>query len=631
MSWWHDFHFLRPWWLLGLIIPCLIYVFSYRRAAARSAWYKVCDENLLNFLLVKNDGEKNSASSAAAALAALFLVFALAGPSWIKKENPALSVENPVMILLNMSGGMWNKDVSPSRIERAKYVIKDLTKELKNTESGLIVYSKEPFMITPLSEDFSIIDNMMPALLPNIMPQDGDRLDRAIDLAVERMTGAGLQNGSIIVISSDVGERFDAALSSAAAAYDKGFGVNVINVSSKIGDKLKMVADKGNGLYLNYNQNMENLVDKINDITAKEIKQSQNMQTVWEDGGWYLLWIPALFILFFFRRGFLAALFICFALTSTAQADWFLNDNQSALRKFKRQEYAEAAKQFKDFQWKAAAEYKNGDYSSAYENFSKKDDAVSLYNQGNALAKGGKIAEAIKKYEEALQKQPDFEDAEFNLEYLKKQQQQQNQQQQNKNNKKQNESQKQQNKSQSQSENSQNKPENDKQSESNAENERQNNKQGAENLQSQKGSEQSQDADKQASQQQNEQRGKNDEAQKQQNEMSAENAAQQQSSENRQNQTDSKNIASEPENNKANDAPMPDGQNIDETRFKSAENGEEEQQGMSVGTDDEKSAEEQERIRARMQKFRQIPEDKGGLLRAMIYKEYAKKRYNDSK
>ncbi len=631
MSWWHDFHFLRPWWLLGLIIPCLIYVFSYRRAAARSAWYKVCDENLLNFLLVKNDGAKNSTSSAAAALAALFLVFALAGPSWIKKENPALSVENPVMILLNMSGDMWNKDVSPSRIERAKYVIKDLTKELKNTESGLIVYSKEPFMITPLSEDFSIIDNMMPALLPNIMPQDGDRLDRAIDLAVERMTGAGLQNGSIIVISSDVGERFDAALSSAAAAYDKGFGVNVINVSSKIGDKLKMVADKGNGLYLNYNQNMENLVDKINDITAKEIKQSQNMQTVWEDGGWYLLWIPALFILFFFRRGFLAALFICFALTSTAQADWFLNDNQSALRKFKRQEYAEAAKQFKDFQWKAAAEYKNGDYSSAYENFSKKDDAVSLYNQGNALAKGGKIAEAIKKYEKALQKQPDFEDAEFNLEYLKKQQQQQNQQQQNKNNKKQNESQKQQNKSQSQSENSQNKPENDKQSESNAENERQNNKQGAENSQSQKGSEQSQDADKQASQQQNEQHGKNDEAQKQQNEMSAENAAQQQSSENRQNQADSKNIASEPENNKANDAPMSDGQNIDETRFKSAENGEEEQQGMSVGTDDEKSAEEQEKIRARMQKFRQIPEDKGGLLRAMIYKEYAKKRYNDSK
>lgn len=112
---------------------------------------------------------------------------ALAGPTWLKKENPALSVENPVMILLNMSGEMWNKDVSPSRIERAKYVIKDLTKSLKNTESGMIVYSKEPFMITPLTEDTSLIDNIMSALQLDIMPQDGDRLDRAIELAVSRM------------------------------------------------------------------------------------------------------------------------------------------------------------------------------------------------------------------------------------------------------------------------------------------------------------------------------------------------------------------------------------------------------------------------------------------------------------
>ena len=96
MSWWQDFHFLRPWWLLGLIVPCLVYVFSYRQAAARSAWYKVCDKNLLDFLLVKSGDSKAGASSATAAAAALFLVLALAGPSWIKKENPALSVENTI-------------------------------------------------------------------------------------------------------------------------------------------------------------------------------------------------------------------------------------------------------------------------------------------------------------------------------------------------------------------------------------------------------------------------------------------------------------------------------------------------------------------------------------------------------
>ena len=294
MTWFQDFHFLRPWWLLGLIIPAAVYVFTYKNSQIQSAWQKVCDKNLLDYLLIKNNGTKGYKASVSAALITLFLVMALAGPTWLKKENPALSVENPVMILLNMSGEMWNKDVSPSRIERAKYVIKDLTKSLKNTESGLIVYSKEPFMITPLTEDTSLIDNIMSALQLDIMPQDGDRLDRAIELAVSRMQKTGLPHGNLIVITSNVGERFDAALTGASQASDAGFDVNIVNISKTTNDKLQMVADKGNGLYLNYQQSLAPLIQKINDITAKEIKQSKNMQTVWEDMGWYLLWLPVL-------------------------------------------------------------------------------------------------------------------------------------------------------------------------------------------------------------------------------------------------------------------------------------------------------------------------------------------------
>ena len=53
----------------------------------------------------------------------------------------------------------------------------------------------------------------------------------------------------------------------------------------------------------------------------------------------------------------------------------------------------------------------------------------------------------------------------------------------------------------------------------------------------------------------------------------------------------------------------------------------EEQKSVSIEASDKQSPEEREKIRARMQKFRKIPEDKGGLLRAFIKKEYAKKRY----
>ena len=580
--WWQDFHFLRPYWLIGLILPVLIYLQSYSQQKAESAWSKVCDENLLDFLLIKSNGEKRKWPMISAVVTVLFLVVALAGPTWSKKSNPALSVENPVMIMLNMSGDMWQKDVSPSRIERAKYVIKDLVKTLKNTESGLIVYSKEPFMITPLTEDAAIIDNLLPALEMNIMPENGDRLDRAIDLAVERMQEAALPSGNIVVLTANVGERFDAALESASKAAAAGYDVDIVNMSSQNNDKLKMVAEKGRGLYISYNKGLDLLIKKINDITAKEIKQSQNMQTVWNDMGWYFLWLPALLLLGYFRRCLLVIMVMFLLFGQPVQASWFLNDNQEALKNFKEHNYGAAAEKFTDTQWKASAAYKSGDYDAAFKNFAKGNDVTALYNQGNALAKGGKIDEAIKKYEEVLQQQPDFEDAKFNLEYLKKQQKQNNQ------NQSKNNDNKQQQKQQQSEQQKQQQSEQQKQQQSEQQNQQQ--------------------QSEQQKQQQSEQQNQQQQSEKQNQQQQSEQQNQQQQSEQQKQQQQSEQQNQQQQSEQQNQQP-------------------EEQKSVSIGASDKQSSAEREKIRARMQKFRKIPEDKGGLLRAFIKKEYAKKRY----
>ena len=627
--WWQDFHFLRPYWLIGLILPVLIYLQSYSQQKAESAWSKVCDENLLDFLLIKSNGEKRKWPMISAVVAVLFLVVALAGPTWSKKSNPALSVENPVMIMLNMSGDMWQKDVSPSRIERAKYVIKDLVKTLKNTESGLIVYSKEPFMITPLTEDAAIIDNLLPALEMNIMPENGDRLDRAIDLAVERMQEAALPSGNIVVLTANVGERFDAALESASKAAAVGYDVDIVNMNSQNNDKLKMVAEKGRGLYISYNKGLDLLIKKINDITAKEIKQSQNMQTVWNDMGWYFLWLPALLLLGYFRRGLLVIVVMFLLFGQPVQASWFLNDNQEALKNFKEQNYGAAAEKFTDTQWKASAAYKSGDYDAAFKNFAKGNDVTALYNQGNALAKGGKIDEAIKKYEEVLQQKPDFEDAKFNLEYLKKQQKQNNQNQSKNNDNKQQQNQQQQSEQQKQQQSEQqNQQQQSEQQKQQQQSEQQNQQQQSEQQNQQQQSEQQnqqQQSEQQNQQQQSEQQNQQQQSEQQNQQQQSEQQNQQQQSEqqNQQQQSEQQNQQQQSEQQKQQQSE----QQNQQQQSKQQKQQPEEQKSVSIEASDKQSPEEREKIRARMQKFRKIPEDKGGLLRAFIKKEYAKKRY----
>lgn len=113
-----NFHFLRPLFLLLLFIPLFLY-FKTRthQSITDSAWEKVCDKQLLDFLLIKKHGKTKYGLKTLATIIFILLPLALAGPCWQKKENPALSVNNPLILALNTSGGMWSKDVSPSRIE----------------------------------------------------------------------------------------------------------------------------------------------------------------------------------------------------------------------------------------------------------------------------------------------------------------------------------------------------------------------------------------------------------------------------------------------------------------------------------------------------------------------------------
>ena len=424
---WNAFHFLRPWLLLLLFIPLLFYGRYFRGIRNQSSWEKVCDKNLLNFLLIKGSSAQRKILGHLALIGMIAAIIAAAGPSWIKTEIPSLAPENPTVMLLNLSSEMKMKDLTPSRLDRAKYKIKDILALLPNAQKGLIVYTSEPFIITPLTDDGKLIDNLLPAVTEDIMPANGDRLDRAIELAVEKFRNASYQRGEIIVFAPDVGERFDLALDAAKKAKQMNFHVNIAATTAKSAEKLQMIAEAGGGYYWNLQNGDKTLQKLAAEISGNpgELEESANWHTVWLDYGYYLLAVPMLCCLYFFRKGILVLLL--FAATP-AEAGFFLNGNQEGLKHFEASDFQEASRQFTDPLWKGAAYYRMGDYDKAYEEYAKASGVTALYNQGNALAKSGKTDEAIKKYEEVLKKNPNHEDAKFNLEYLK-QQQQQNQQQ----------------------------------------------------------------------------------------------------------------------------------------------------------------------------------------------------------
>jgi Ca-activated chloride channel family protein len=96
---------------------------------------------------------------------------------------------------------------------------------------------------------------------------------------------------------------------------------------------------------------------------------------------------------------------------------WFRKDQQG-MQLLQKGAPKEAAEAFESPAWRGVADYRTGNYQRAEKDFGQYQDAVSNYNRGNTLALQGKYPEAITAYEKALQKNPNFEDAQYNLDLI---------------------------------------------------------------------------------------------------------------------------------------------------------------------------------------------------------------------
>ena len=126
---------------------------------------------------------------------------------------------------------------------------------------------------------------------------------------------------------------------------------------------------------------------------------------------------------FAFRKGLvLGLLLFVLPVAEPAHAfDWadlWLTKDQQAQRLLEEGEAADAAQLFEDPRWRAVANYRAGDYGGSAAGFGNLDDATSLYNLGNALAKLGEFESAIGAYDEVLEMNPGDEDARYNRDLL---------------------------------------------------------------------------------------------------------------------------------------------------------------------------------------------------------------------
>ncbi len=463
-----DFHFERPLWFLALVPAAVVLWHAVRAAGQGSAWRDAVDAHLLRHLALPADGGRESWPFWLLGVGWLSAVLAMAGPSWERVPQPTTQTLEPIVVALDMSASMDGQDVTPSRLARARYKLQDVLARNAGGQVGLVIYSDEPFVASPLTDDARVIGEMVPTLTSDIMPGRGSRPDRAIEQSVALLEQAGVPGGRIVLFTDSAGDDPAATRAAAARAAASGRVVSVLGVGTEEGtslpdgrgglartaageiflarlptDELETVAAAGDGRFARVTAGEADLnVLVAQSLSATEVDESTLRSAdveIWKDAGIYLLFLPVLLAPFAFRRGWLAAALLVLALGAPQPARaslwedlWKTRDQQGAAA-LEAGDAAAASDLFESPEWRAAADYEEGDYESAEAQFAALDGHTNRYNLGNSLARTGALEEAIAAYDEVLAVTPDHEDAKFNrdlVEELLKQQQQQEQQQQ---------------------------------------------------------------------------------------------------------------------------------------------------------------------------------------------------------
>ena len=420
-----SIHFLRPWWLLALLVLPLLAWWWRSQAQRRNPWREVVDAHLLPHLLEGEAADRTRAWPRWLALAAGALaIVALAGPGIGKDEQPLWQAQEPLVIALDLSSATLTRDLPPTRLAQARAKLAILLRERAGGQVGLVVFAGDAFTVAPLTEDAANIALFLDALAPGVMPEDGHRADRAIAWSQGLMRQAGFERGQILLLT----DRADGTdIAAAAKANAAGYRVSVLGLGTARGGvfdtseglgqarldapALRRLAASGGGSYQSLSPGDGDLRALGVLDTRQESGTTVRGQKVarWRDGGYWLLPLVMLLCLPLFRRGgAFAVLLACAMLLPTAPASAQAPPAPGGSL-WQRADQAEHAR-MQD----GIAAYQQKDYPRAIERFSTVGGAEGQYNLGNALAKAKRYDDAIAAYDRALALQPGMKDAAFN-------------------------------------------------------------------------------------------------------------------------------------------------------------------------------------------------------------------------
>lgn len=195
----HSPHFL---WLLVPLVLLFSWELARHTARAVAAWPKIARAWAGAFDV--SLGAKHTTAENRPRIWLWFglalCIVALARPQWGVIEEQVFDQSREVLIAVDLSRSMLAQDVKPSRLDRSKLLITSLLDELKGERVGLVLFAGTAFLQAPLSSDYEVLREFLPALNPDYLPEGGSNYKAMLEAAMSAF-GTSTADRYLIILS----------------------------------------------------------------------------------------------------------------------------------------------------------------------------------------------------------------------------------------------------------------------------------------------------------------------------------------------------------------------------------------------------------------------------------------------
>ena len=131
----------------------------------------------------------------------VLLMAAVARPYWGSQLVPYEARGRDVMVLFDVSKSMLSEDIQPSRLEHAKWLLRQLVNDSNGDRFGLVAFAGNAFLECPMTTDKTSFNQYVDELSTSSIPLGGTNLQLALETAVKAFDAAESANRAIVLIT----------------------------------------------------------------------------------------------------------------------------------------------------------------------------------------------------------------------------------------------------------------------------------------------------------------------------------------------------------------------------------------------------------------------------------------------